>query len=224
MRFVLLHSPLVAPGCWARLTPLLQARGHDVIVPDFTTAIRGAAPYYSCLVEIAATAIGAARDDVALVAHSGAGALVPAIAQRVPAKAAIFLDGLLPHPGKAWFDTAPPALNARIRSLAREGMLPPWHRWWPEAALRALLPAPGQFEAFAAELQPLPLAYFDEIAPDIALTTPCAYLQIGPLNGAEADWAAAQGWPVTRRDLHHLAMLTHPDTVADEIERLATEL
>lgn len=31
---VLVHSPLVGPGTWRKLTPLLEARGHSVLVPD----------------------------------------------------------------------------------------------------------------------------------------------------------------------------------------------
>ena len=221
MKLVLLHSPLVGPGCWSALAPVLRARGHDVSAPDIAGLMQGLSPYYPRLAQAAAAAIS---EPSLLIVHSGAGALVPAVATLAPIEGAIFVDALLPHPGRTWFDTAPEALNARLHSLARNGMLPPWHRWWPEDALRALLPAPGMFEAFAAELNPLPLAYFEEIAPDFALRTPSAYLQIGPTNAAEADWALAAGWPVSRLALHHLAMLTHPAEVAAEIERLARAL
>lgn len=224
MKLVLLHSPLVGSGTWDALAPPLRARNHEVVVPDLVPIMQGASPYYARLARAAADAMDASNGKSILVVHSGAGALVPAIATLTPIAGAIFVDALLPHPGKTWFDTAPESLNARIRSLARDGVLPPWHRWWPEAGLRALLPAPGMFEAFANALQPLPLAYFEERAPPDTLRTPSAYLQLGPMNASEADWAQAQGWPVTRLPLHHLAMLTHPDKVADEIERLAAAL
>ncbi len=218
MKFALLHSPLVGSGTWDALAPVLRSRGYDVAVPDLAPIMQSNPPYYP---RVARTAAEAIAGTSILVVHSGAGALVPAIAALAPIAGAVFVDALLPHPGKTWFETAPDSLNARLRSLAHDGMLPPWHRWWPEAALRALLPAPGMFEAFANALQPLPLAYFEERAPPDALTTPSAYLQIGPMNAAEADWAQAEGWPVARLPLHHLAMLTHPDTLAAEIERLA---
>lgn len=218
MKLVLLHSPLVGPGSWDALAPVLRRRGHDVVVPDLSAIVRGSPPYY---LKLAALAASVAQDSI-LVVHSGAGALVPAIAARTAVRGAIFVDALLPHPGKCWFDTAPPVLNARIRSLARDEMLPPWHRWWPKGAIEALL---GEhYEVFAAGLNELPLAYFEEIAPDIALTTPSAYLQIGAMNAIEADWAQANGWPVARLELHHLAMLTHPDAVAAAILDLAALL
>lgn len=221
MKLVLLHSPLVASSTWNALAPLLRAGGHVVVVPDLVPVMLDQAPYYTRLARTAADAIGASHESTILVVHSGAGALVPAIAECAPIGGAIFVDALLPYPGQCWFDTTPQALNDRVRALARDGILPPWHRWWPEAGLRALLPVPEMYEAFAADLPPLPLAYFEEIAPDVALKTSSAYLQIGEMNQAEADWAQAQGWPVARRKLHHLAMLTHPAEIAVEIERLA---
>ncbi len=221
MKLVLLHSPLVAPATWDRLGSVLGARGHEVVVPDLVPVMQGDPPYYPRLAQTAAAAVSG---KPILVVHSGAGALVPAVAALAPVAGAIFVDALLPHPGESWFETAPESLEARLHSLARDGMLPPWHCWWPEKALRALLPAPGLFEAFANGLPPLPLAYFQECAPQIALATPSAYLQLGEMNAAEADWAAAQGWPVARLALHHLAMLTHPAAIAVEIERLAARL
>ena len=218
MKLVLLHSPLVGPGSWDALAPVLRQRGHDVVVPDLSAIMQGSPPYYSKLAILAASA---AQDSI-LVVHSGAGALVPAIAEQASIQGSIFVDALLPHPGKCWFDTAQPALNARVRSLARDGVLPPWHRWWPNGAIEMLLGE--RYDAFAADLNSLPLAYFEEVALDIGLATTSAYLQIGEMNAAETDWAQAQGWPVARLKLHHLAMLTDPDAVAAAILNLAARL
>ncbi len=218
MRLVLLHSPLVGPASWASLAPVLRARGHAVAVPDLTGLMQGDGPYYPALAEAAAAAVS---DTPILVAHSGAGALVPTVAALAPLRGAVFVDALLPHPGAAWFSGVPEPLAARLRGLAKAGKLPPWHAWWPKGAMEALLPDRTLGAAFIAEQGEVPLAYLDEVAPAIPLTTPSAYLQLSGAYGEDADAVEAEGWPVSRLTLSHLAMLTHPDEVAAGIERLA---
>lgn len=221
MKLVLLHSPLVGAGTWKAVAALLKTRGHEAMVPDLAPILRGDPPYYLRLAQTVAGAVGTQPEDTVLVVHSGAGALVSAIAERVPLRGAVFVDALLPHPGRSWFEAAPDALNTRLRKLVRDGKLPPWHLWWPKGAIEALLPQTAQFERFTGALSELPLAYFEERAPDTERETPGAYLQLSQACQADADRAEAAGWPVCRLELHHLAMLTHPDTVAPEIERLA---
>lgn len=221
MKLVLLHSPLVGPQTWPALALRLRARGHDVALCDFTPVMQGDPPFYPRLAAMAADVV---TPDSILVAHSGAGALVPAIAQRVSPAGAIFVDALLPHPGRSWFDTAPEALRDRLRGLTRDGRLPPWHRWWPKGAIEALLPDAAMYEQFVAGLLDLPLAYFEERAPSAAWEAPCSYLQLSSGYEAEAVWAQAQSWRVSRLKLHHLAMLTHPDAVVAAIEGLVIQL
>lgn len=218
MKLVLLHSPLVSAATWSKVAPLLRARGHTVATPDLAPALRAGPPYYPRLAEAVA-----ARDAI-LVVHSGAGALVPAIAARTPPAGAIFVDALLPHPGKAWFETVPEALGARLRALAKDGWLPPWHRWWPDGALRPLFVDDAAHDAFVADLTDLPLDYFEESAPAVPLAMPSAYLQLSEGYGAEAAAAERAGWPHERLALNHLAMLSQPGPVGAAIERLAMQL
>ena len=221
MKLVLLHSPLVTPGTWDALAPTLRDHDHDVAIPDFTATMQGVAPYYAKLAAAACQAVG---DESIVVAHSGAGALVPAIAAAANLRGAIFLDALLPHPGRSWFETAPAALAAQLRGLACDGRLPPWQRWWPKGAIEKLLPDAAMCARFAAGLRELPLAYFEEAAPGVGFEAPAAYLQLSSGYDMEAEACAARGWPVARLDLHHLAMLTHPGAVTDAIEQLAAGL
>ena len=218
MRLVLLHSPLVGPTTWAALAPLLRARGHAVAVPDLTPLMAGEGPYYPALAEAAAAAVA---DDSILAVHSGAGALVPAIATLTPVRGAIFVDALLPHPGASWFAGVPEQLGSRLRTSAKDGRLPPWHAWWPKGAMEALLPDRKLGAAFIAEQGEVPVAYLDEVAPAIPLGTPSAYLQLSGAYKEDADVAEAEGWPVGRLELSHLAMLSHPEAVTAQIEKLA---
>ncbi|MBS0470043.1 MAG: alpha/beta hydrolase [Proteobacteria bacterium] len=211
MKLVLLHSPLVSAATWERLAPLLRARGHAVEAPDLQPLLMGGAPYYSCIAETIRS------EDAIVVAHSGAGALVP-LAEA--ARGAIFLDAILPHPGRSWFENAPPALAAHLIGLAKEGMLPPWHRWWSQDAVARMLGDVDAATRFAAMLKPLPLGYLTEKAPERTFAAPAAYLQLSAGYDGEAADAARRGWPVSRLALNHLAMLTHPELIADALEGL----
>jgi hypothetical protein len=155
------------------------------------------------------------------VVHSGAGALVPPIAALEAVKGVVFVDALLPHPGESWFGGVPEQLGSRLRGMAKDGKLPPWHAWWPKGAMERLLPDRASGAAFLAEQSELPLAYFEESAPEIPLTTPSAYLRLSEAYDADADAAEGAEWPVLRLNLSHLAMLTHPQPVADAIMLLA---
>lgn len=222
MKLVLLHSPLVGPGMWQAI--VLESRGFDVEVVDFTAVMAGPPPYYSRLVRTASASV--ARDIAILVAHSGAGSLVPAIAASGRVSGAIFVDALLPHPGQSWFETVPESLKTRLESLARNGRVPPWHRWWPDGAIRSLFAHEASYARFVAELKEIPLAYLEETAPALALDDKFAgaYLQLGPGNAAEASIAEGWGWPVKRLALHHLALLTHAEEVADGIADLVRSI
>lgn len=221
MKLVLLHSPLVGPATWKAVAPLLQARGHDVALPDLAPIMAEDGPYYPALAEAAAAAI---TEPAILVVHSGAGALAPAVAALEPVRGVVFVDALLPHPGDSWFAGVPERLGAHLRGLAKGGKLPPWHAWWPKGAMERLLPDRAAGAAFLEEQAELPMAYFDEAAPDIPLTTPSAYLQLSEAYAADADAAEGADWPVLRLALNHLAMLTHPQPVADAVLLLAGQL
>ena len=182
-----------------------------------------AGDFYRTLATAMADALGDA--PAVVVVHSGAGALVPALeAAWGHLQGVIFADAILPHPGRSWFDTAPPQLADSLRSGAEFGMLPSWDRWWPPGALERLVPDPTLRQALLAELATLPLDYFAEPAPASGLNVPAAFLRLSGAYDDEARGATRMGWPVVNLPLHHLAMLTHPDAVAGAIAGLANKL
>lgn len=220
---VLVHSPLVGASTWQPVAGVLRARGHAVLVPSLAEAFAGGAPYYPGLAGAVAEAWRSYGGDgaVVLVGHSGAGGLLPAIAGAMGAavEAMVFVDALLPHPGRSWFETVPAEMREHLRGLAREGVVPPWDEWFPPGTVEELLPDPAVRGRFRAELPRLPLAYFGERAP--ARTAPpgrCAYLRLSDAYEAEARQAEGAGWPVERLDAHHLAPLTEPERIAAAIE------
>lgn len=222
-RLVLLHSPLLGGLTWQAVAAALRARGHEVAVPAWPKLASLHGDFYRALATSVAETLDAGPSVV--VVHSGAGALVPALeAASGNVRGVIFADAILPHPGRSWFDTAPPQLAESLRGGADFGMLPPWDRWWPPGALERLVPDEAQRTALVAELEPLPLDYFDESAPPALVAAPAAYLQLSGAYDDEARAATRQGWPVVRLPLHHLAMLSHADAVAGAIASLADKL
>ncbi len=115
-------------------------------------------------------------------------------------------------------------MAGRLRAGAQMGELPPWSDWWPPGALERLLPDAMQREALVGELEPLPLAYFEEPAPADVWEGATAYLQFSGAYDGESQAAARYGWPLVRLPLHHLAMLTDAAAVAAALESLSQRL
>jgi hypothetical protein len=223
MRFVLLHSPLLGPSSWRATAAALAGLGHTVETPAWARLSAVGGDYYP---ELADGLTIEAGEPAVLVAHSGAGALVPAVTARLgrPPVGAIFADAILPHPGLSWFDTAPVELRAQLRAGAVARMLPSWDGWWPPGALERLVPDAAARTALVAELEPLPVAYFEAPAPDTRLEGRSAYLQLSGAYEDEARLAGRQGWPVVRLPLNHLAIVTQPQAVAPALASLAAQL
>jgi pimeloyl-ACP methyl ester carboxylesterase len=215
------HSPVVGPSTWTYTAEVLREKGFGCVVPDLTTVATMCGPYYPKYAMAAAAAVDEETGPVVVVGHSAAGALLPAMADVVGerVRGAVFVDAMLPQPGRSWFDTAPHGLEAQLRGLADNGLLPPWHEWFPPGALAGLVPDPVRRRRLVAEIPRLPLAYFDEPAPParFAESVACAFLRLGPPFDPAADKAQRLGWWVARRDWDHLRMLSAPDAVADLI-------
>lgn len=222
-RLVLLHSPFVGPASWGGVAAELTKRGHEVATPAWPRLEPIPEAFYRTLAQDMAARIEGAA---VLVAHSGAGALIPALeaALATPAAGVIFVDAILPHPGKAWLETAPPQLALQLRNGVDMGLLPAWDRWWPPGALERLVPDAAARSALVSELEGLPLDFLEEPAPPMTLQAPAAYLQLSGAYDDEGQYAVRQGWRVVRLPLHHLAMLTHAEAVAGAIHGLAERL
>lgn len=224
---VFVHSPLVGPLTWRAVADRFTTTGRrPPLVPNLTPAMAGPAPYQPRLVRAVAEVADPAGQPVVLIGHSGAGPLLPSIAEalRVPVQALLYVDAALPYPGQTWFERAPDDLVAHVRGLARDGWLPRWHEWFPPDALPQLLPDPRQREAFTAELRPLPLGYFQERMPAATWLGPAGYLLLSDAYRDDAAQAADQGMPVVERISDHLAMVTAPDQVATALRELLAAL
>lgn len=124
--FVLIHSPLVGPLTWQNVAQTLTARGEAAIVPTLTN---NAQPFWERHAGCVARAIREAMHGKKpiLVAHSGAGVLLPAIRQMLnaPVSGYIFADAIIPEHHKSrmdLFDTEEE--RQQMRDAACDGVLP----------------------------------------------------------------------------------------------------
>ena len=224
MRFLLIHSPLLGPSVWSALASVLRERGHEARAPDLRPALGAGAEAYESIAERISALAG---DGAVLVAHSGAGALVPSVQDAAGSrvKSVIFVDALMPHPGRSWFDTLPAAAADRLRALAADGFAPAWPDWLPSGMLGQLLPDPEVRAALVAEAPRTPLAFLEALAPNLEHWSDVidgSYLQLSPAYVDEAGKAERLGWPVERLDGNHLSMMTQPGPVAAALLKSGT--
>jgi pimeloyl-ACP methyl ester carboxylesterase len=118
--FVLIPGAGGAAWYWHRVIPLLQQAGHDAIAVDLPGDDEQAGlPEYTDLV---VSAIGG-RDDVVLVGQSLGGFTATPVAAKVPLRALVLVNAMIPAPGEtlgAWWDNTGWA-EARIAAAERGG-------------------------------------------------------------------------------------------------------
>jgi hypothetical protein len=154
---------------------------------------------------------------IVLVGHSGAGSRLPAIANELGGvERAVYVDALLPHPGRSWAQTVPEEFVARLVDSAADGRLPPWSEWWGEDAMRLLLPDDALRARFVADCPRVPVSVLYEVMPEVP-EPPGTYVQLSAAYESETAAARERGWPTIVLDLHHLALLTDPEVIADAL-------
>jgi len=214
---VLVHSPFLGPASLRPLADSLAALGHPAVLPDLRPSVV-APPVHQVLLGSFADVMSEAQltGPIVLVGHSGAGPLLPAFADALEEAVSglVFLDAGLPTPGRSWRETTPAEVYTHLRGLSRDGQLPRWQRWFDPDPLAQLVADPELRAEIADEAPEVPIAFLKEPRPDLEWTGPAGYVALSEHYAADADAAAALGWPVRRLASHHLAAATDPDTVA----------
>ena len=208
-RLVLAPSPFVGANSWGTTAAALP----DAMVVDYG-GVSGPDWYEGVAARIVAQADG--RPWIAVM-HSGAGGFAPAIAAGASDLVGlIFLDAVLPYPGRSCLQNAPMELADQLRRLTTDGRLAPWNQWFGADPTPRLIPDPEARAAFVRDLPSVPFAFLEAVSPASAAweRLPAAYVQLSKGYDAAALAAEARGWTVRRARLHHLAMASDPEQVA----------
>lgn len=214
INFLLVHSPVVGPSTWRWVAEALREAGHEPAVPDLVAAAVSGNP-----VSFAAAAVEVAPSDqpVVLVGHSGAGAVLPLIAGRLGSwpQLSVFVDaGLPPCEGRC---LAGGDFLGVLKEMSSDGILPKWSQWWGEGVLEAIVPDEDRRRIIESELPEVPLRFYETPLdlPGRWCERPAAYVLLSDGYRADADRAAALGWPVHARPGDHLDIVNDGQAIAD---------
>lgn len=218
----LLPSPLLGPSVWEPAARVLTDQGWTTTT---CTPVATARTPHGVLDAFIADL--PADDDLVLIAHSNAGAYVPAVMGRHRSVVgAVFVDAVLP-PARGHVPLAPPAFLDFLRPQTDDdGLLPVWTDWWGEADVAALFPDDETRRRVEREQARLPLSYFEDQlqVPEGWDDRPAAYLAFGDTYGPERDDAERRQWPVTTIQGDHLHLLNDPTQVATALIALLDRL
>jgi hypothetical protein len=225
MRFVLVHSPVVGPSTWRWVGDVLRRNGHDAIVPDLREHAVAGDPLAFARAAARATDAGDTDHDTIIVGHSGAGVVLPLVADAVARRPRrmVFVDAGIP-PRTGAYDAGGDFLPT-LRGLARNGVLPPWSQWWGDGALEALVHDPERRREIAAEFPQVPLDFYEEEleSPTDWWTSHSAYLLLSEAYRADAHAATSFGWPVVECVGAHLDIVVNADAIAEVLVELASD-
>lgn len=219
-RLVLTPSPFVGAVSWRGVAQALP----DAVALDY--GVVAGPDWYGAVAE--AAALQAGPGPWIAVMHSGAGGFAPAIAAAAGEGLVglIYVDAILPHPGRSCLSTAPDDLVSHLRSLTTDGLLAPWNQWFGPDPTPRMIPDSATQAAFVEGLPRTPFAFLEAVAPDQGEweQVPSAYLQISKNYEETATKAELRGWRVRRARMHHLAMASEPEAVAALLAELAAEI
>jgi pimeloyl-ACP methyl ester carboxylesterase len=228
--FVLVHSPLVGPTSWLPVAEELERRGRAAVVPSLLGVAEAPEPQWRHVTDAVRIATSHLQQRIVLVGHSGAGLLLPVIADAVDNEVAalVFVDSILPPPAGRLL-LGPSAFMDQLRAMATDGVLAPRSNWFGADTMRKLVPDMRVRADLEAEMPRLPLSYFEATVPvpdDWANRRPCAYLLLSatPYGHSAAD-ARGYGWPVIEIDgVQHLAITTNATLVTEALLDLERSL
>lgn len=208
MTIVLLGGGGLGPWAWERVMQHLPA---DTRTPDLSGAT---------LDDWIDRAVDADLTDVTLVAHSFAGYVAAGALARHPdrIRTVLFLDAVLPQPGRSWFDVMGPAVEDFMRTIAVDGAVP----WFTYEQLDQMYPGHGISAADFAWMQPhltaQPIATYDQPAITEPMN-PAKLLYVRCLHTTPP--AAPDIEPDRSLDTGHWPMITHPEETAGVIAELS---
>jgi pimeloyl-ACP methyl ester carboxylesterase len=227
--YVLLHSPLVGTLTWSLVADQMRTRALEVFVPELRDSPQSKEPFWKQHAESVAQALADVPPDTSLtlVAHSGAGPLLPAIRQELanPVHAYVFVDAGIPRDWASRLDLMksedPRWAEQFQEELGRGERFPAWSF----DDLQEVIPEEALRRQMVAENRPRGVSFFIESIPvfDGWPDAPCVYIQFSAAYEQPATQAQQAGWQVHKLEAGHFHMLVNPKTVADLIIHSVTK-
>jgi len=217
---VLVHSPLVGPTTWDPVARALVERGRQVALPSLLGMEDSPAPFWRWAVDRLLHSLASEEGPLTLVAHSGAGPLLPIVGAEADREISsyVFVDATIPAPTGST-PVVPAEFLPSLEALVERGRLPRWSQWWDEGTMRALVPDDGLRRRLEEEMPSLPMAYFSEAIPVPTRwpDAPCAYILFSEAYEPVAADARFRGWPTRRIAGEHLHIVVDPESVAQAL-------
>lgn len=221
--YVLIHSPLVGPLTWELVRNEMQQRGLTAIVPRLTDYPHSTEPYWQQHAGSIASSLTRIphKQEMVLVAHSGAGPLLPALRTMMDRSilAYVLVDAGIPRDGLSRLDL----MKLQDRSWADQfhQALLRGERFpnWDEDDLREVIPDETLRSKMLGEVKPRALEFFSEPIPVFSgwPDAPCAYIKFSTSYDWDFNQAKQAGWRLRQVDAGHFHMLVDPSAVADII-------
>ena len=211
--YVLIHSPLVGPLTWQLVCDEMEQRGIEAITPTLTDHPISTQSYWQQHAESVAGSLAQIPQDrgIVLVAHSGAGPLLPIIRQSIvhSIKAYIFVDAGIPRHNSNRLDLMrlqdDQWAQQFHQTLLQGGQFPTWN----EDDLRELISDGDLRQKMVAEINPRVLTFFTELIPVFAgwPDAPCAYIKFSASYDWDFEQAQQADWLVHKMKAGHFHML-----------------
>lgn len=231
--FVLVHGASHGGWCWRAVAERLRGHGYCVTTPTLTGLgerahlLDGAIDLDTHITDITNHIRFEELDDIVLVGHSYAGAVITGVANRMAGRIGrlIYLDAVLLKDGETVMSQAPKAVAEQRMQFAKEagGLVMPV----PPASAFGVTD-PEQSAWLESKLTPHPInTYLTELRLDGTTGTdlPAAYIECtDPLyRGLDQSHNRARqtGWPLHQLATGHDAMVVAPRETADLLEAIA---
>lgn len=227
--YVLIHSPLVGPLTWRLVADQMLQKGLNVSVPTLVDSPESNEPFWKQHAESISQSLAHIPKDtfVTLVAHSGAGPILPVLRESLanPVQAYVFVDAGIPRDGASHLDL----IYAEDADWAKQfqGYLENGGRFpdWSFEDLQEVIPDESLRKQMIAEIRPRELAYFTEPIPVFEgwPDAPCVYIKFSPTYEHYAAQARKAGWRTYELEAGHFHMLVDPEAVTDLIVKAVSE-
>jgi len=228
--YVLIHSPLVGGLTWTWVADQMQQKGLNVVVPLLLDSPNSSKPFWKQHAESVTQALTQipVNTPFTLVAHSGAGPLLPVIQQSLenPVNAYVFVDAGIPRDGTTRLDLMksedPEWAGQLLEELERGERFPNWSM----EDLRDIIPDESLREQVVAEIRPRGLSFFTEPIPAFSgwPDAPCVYIRFSAPYERPAALARQAGWTTYELEAGHFHMLVDPAIVTEMILKAVNNL